>query len=103
DDELNRRVFTVTTRAGATADGGFSIGLAPILEPTRRSLDPAIYTTKAASFASVTPIVLDRHLKERGEAREGEIATQVALACRHIGLPDPIEVIADKHSAIEGV
>lgn len=102
DEELNRRVITVTTRTGTSSDRAFSVGLAPVLEPPRRSLDPALYTRKARCFASVTPIVLDRYLKERGEARQEEMAAQIAAACRHIGLPEPSEVVADKHSAIEG-
>ncbi|BAI73377.1 hypothetical protein AZL_027390 [Azospirillum sp. B510] len=77
---------------------------APTFDPPerRRSLDPALYTTAATTFATVTPIVLDRHLKERGEARQIEIAGQIAAACRNVGLPEPAELVPDKHSALEG-
>jgi CRISPR-associated protein Csb2 len=62
-----------------------------------------LYVGRGRTFATVTPIVLDRYLKEKGEARQIEIATVIAAACRYIGLPQPKEVVADKHSAIEGV
>jgi CRISPR-associated protein Csb2 len=50
----------------------------------------------------VTPIVLDRHLKQKGEARQQEAAALIAAACRNIGLPEPEAVVVDKHSAVEG-
>ena len=56
----------------------------------------------AQIFATVTPIALDRHLKQKGEARLEEVATQIARCCRNIGLPEPDAVGPDKHSAIEG-
>lgn len=102
DPGLNRRLLTVTTRAGTPSDRAFSVGLAPILESPRRSLDPEIYTRPAYCFGSVTPIVLDRHLKGAHEARQEEIEAQLAVACRHVGLPEPSEIAADKHSAVEG-
>jgi CRISPR-associated protein Csb2 len=69
----------------------------------RRSLDPARYVAEAKVWASSTPIVLDRHLKETGNiAREGEIERLVRQACKNIDLPEPKRVVAGKHSAIEG-
>jgi CRISPR-associated protein Csb2 len=68
----------------------------------KRSLDPTLYTRAARTFATITPVVLDRHLKERGEAREEEVKKQITAACQNIGLPQPDEIIADKHSALEG-
>lgn len=69
----------------------------------QRSLDPARYTGTEKRWASATPIVLDRHLKARGnEARDEEIRRLVAQACRNIGLPEPCRVAAGKHSAVEG-
>jgi len=47
--------------------------------------------------------VLDRHLKEKGAARQEEVIAQIKSACVNIGLPEPDAVIPDKHSAIEGV
>ena len=46
--------------------------------------------------------MLDRHLKENGEARQYEVMAQIAGACRNIGLPEPERVVLDKHSAFEG-
>jgi CRISPR-associated protein Csb2 len=65
-------------------------------------LDPAPYIRAARTFATVTPIVLDRHLKHQGAAREEEIVSQLTAACQRIGLPAPRQVVAAKHSALEG-
>src|SRR5690606_32839389 len=70
--------------------------------PGSASLDPARYTRPARIFATVTPIVLDRHLKRSGAERLEEAAEQIATACRNIGLPEPEAVVVDKHSAVEG-
>jgi CRISPR-associated protein Csb2 len=82
----------------------FAIDLSPTFEPAdgKRSLDATLYTRPARTFATITPVVLDRHLKERGEAREDEITAQIAAACQNMGLPEPDAIIADKHSAFEG-
>ncbi|WP_298331067.1 type I-U CRISPR-associated protein Csb2 [Asticcacaulis sp.] len=68
----------------------------------RRSLDPQEYTRPSRTFATVTPIVLDRHLKQKGEERQKEIIDQIVAACRHVGLPAPDLVVPDRHSAVEG-
>lgn len=101
-DAQERRVLHVGKGAQPTRGNGFYIGLSPTVEAGKRSLDAALYVKRARTFATVTPIVLDRHLKEKGEARQEEIAAQIAAACRNIGLPEPEVVIPDKHSAIEG-
>lgn len=103
-DDHSRRILTVATPNGTAADRAFSITLSPVLEPPvgKRSLDPDLYTRSSHVFATTTPIILDRHLKKKGEAREKEIAAQIASACRNIGLPAPDIVVADKHAAIEG-
>lgn len=104
DEERGRRILTLTSKSGTSASSAFSIGLSPTFEPPadKRSLDPALYTGPAFAFATVTPIVLDRHLKESGAARQEEVAGQIAAACRNIGLPEPEAVAVDKHAAIEG-
>ncbi|MEZ5786476.1 MAG: type I-U CRISPR-associated protein Csb2 [Xanthobacteraceae bacterium] len=102
DEERERRVLTLKTKAGTPSDRAFSIDLSPTFEAGRRSLDPALYLGSARTFATVTPIALDRHLKEKGEARQDEINAQIAAACRNIGLPEPEEIVGDKHSAWEG-
>jgi CRISPR-associated protein Csb2 len=104
DEEVGRRILPLTTKAGAPPGSAFSIGLSPTFEPPvgRRSLDPMTYAGPGRIFATVTPMALDRYLKEKGGARELEIATQIAGACRNIDLPEPETIIADKHSAVEG-
>jgi CRISPR-associated protein Csb2 len=69
----------------------------------RRSLDPAPYVAEAAVWASCTPLVLDRHLRETGNAaREAEIEQLIRQSCINIGLPEPSQIVASKHSAMEG-
>ncbi len=104
DEQRGRRILTLTSKPGAPSGSAFSVNLSPTFEPPpgKRSLDPGLYTGPAHTFATVTPIVLDRHLKEKGAARDEEICGQVAAACRHIGLPAPEAIVADKHSAVEG-
>lgn len=102
DDQRGRRILTVTTRAGTASDRAFSLLLSPTFEAGRRSLDRSLYLGPARTFATVTPIVLDRHLKSRGTAREDEMRMQIIAACAHVGLPEPERVVVFKHSAIEG-
>jgi len=103
-DQDGRRILTLKSSEGTPRDRAFSLDLSLTFEPPadKRSLDPALYTGPAFVFATVTPIVLDRHLKEKGAARQEETAGQIAAACRNIGLPEPEAVVVDKHSAIEG-
>lgn len=100
-----RRILTIKPREGTPHDQGFAIHFSLTQEPQvgKRSFDPSLYLRPARIFATVTPIALDRHLKKEGAAREDEIKAQIGAACRNIGLPEPIEVVADKHSALEGV
>ena len=80
---------------------GKPLHLAPAGAAALRSLSPAPYTESAQVWASVTPIVLDRHLKRNGDREVREI---VASACENAGLPrpDPDRIRVGKHSAIEG-
>ena len=75
--------------------------LAPAGAESRRSLSADPYVRRARVWASVTPIVLDRHLKRHDDA---EIRGLVARACEHAGLPrpDPGRIRTGKHSAAEG-
>lgn len=59
------------------------------LEPSLSSTDPTRFLRPSTTFATVTPLVLDRHLKTRGEARRREITAQIAQACEYSGLPSP--------------
>ena len=75
-----------------------------LAESSKKSLQPARYLRAARSWASVTPIVLDRFLKEKDlAAREAEAAGIFTTACRNIGLPEPQSVRLSKHSAFRGV
>jgi len=73
--------------------------LEQISMPARSSLKPERYCTRAARWASVTPMLLDR-FPDHGDALEE--ARLIADACRNIGLPAPIEVEIHKHSAMKG-
>ena len=78
------------------------LDLAPAGATTIQSLSPEPYLQPARVWASVTPIVLDRHLKRNGD---GEIREMLATACENASLPrpDPDRVQIGKHSAVEGV
>ena len=67
----------------------------------KRSLRSESYLHKSSRWASVTPIVLERHLKRDDEA---EVRELVAYACENAGLPrpDPERIRVGKHSAVEG-
>ena len=80
---------------------GKPLHLAPAGASALRSLSPAPYTESAQIWASVTPIVLDRHLKRSSDREVREI---IVGACENAGLPrpDPDRVQIGKHSAIEG-
>ena len=79
------------------------VTLAPTSAARRRSIDPTPYIETGNFWASCTPIVLDRHLKETSNAaRQVEIEALIRRACVNIGIPEPIRIIAGKHSAIEG-
>ena len=75
--------------------------LAPAGARPVRSLEPEPYLESAQVWASVTPIVLDRHLKRKDDPEIREI---IARACENAGLPrpDPDRIQVGKHSAIEG-
>ena len=75
--------------------------LSPAGAATKRSLDPEPYLQPARTWASVTPIMLDRHIKRYDEAKIREI---IATSCTNVGLPrpDPDRIQVGKHSAVEG-
>ncbi|HUZ11876.1 MAG TPA: type I-U CRISPR-associated protein Csb2 [Caulobacteraceae bacterium] len=82
---------------------GTGLMLSPAAEGARASLDSDRYVHAADRWATATPLVLDRHLKaDSAEGRQVEIEALVAEACVNIGLPAPVRVVADKHSAIVG-
>jgi CRISPR-associated protein Csb2 len=65
--------------------------------PSRASLRPSVWCRSARSWATVTPMVLDRFPDD-----EIEEARIVAAACRNIGVPEPQVIEIHKHSAIYG-
>jgi CRISPR-associated protein Csb2 len=91
-----RRELRLTTH-------GFDIVLTPTGQRDLRSLDPAPYVAVAKTWATATAVVLDRHLKAKGNAeRDAEIRDLLNQACLNIGLPQPAHIAAGKHSAVTG-
>ena len=77
--------------------------LALSLEVERATLDARRYARLSHRWATVTPVVLDRHLKGgSGKTIQEEMEEIVAQACeRSIGAR-PAHVVANKHSAVRG-
>ncbi len=65
------------------------------------NLDPDTWTRKSCVWASVTPVVLNRHFD--GKDKWQQAAESVKEACLHIGLPRPREVLLHPVSLVEGV
>ena len=99
DQKTARRVLTLQGRPLNEP-----LRLAPVPRDGRlkRSLTPEPYLKPSRTWASATPIVLERHLKGRGDA---EVRGLVARACENAGLPRPApeSIQAGKHSAVEGM
>lgn len=82
---------------------GVALRLSPTEQPEAASLRPQSFFAPAGAFATVTPIVLDRHLKQVGEARRGEMIDQIRSACRNAGLPEPAAIEIYKHPVFPGL
>jgi len=65
------------------------------------NLRPALWTHPSRTWASVTPVVLDRHCD--GKDKWERAAETVKDACERIGLPRPKEVLLHPASLVEGV
>ena len=65
------------------------------------NLDPTTWTTPSRVWASVTPMVLNRHFAGKGKWLRA--AESVQDMCRHISLPRPREVLLHPVSLVEGV
>lgn len=80
-----------------------ALGLSPVGSEgsLRRSLSPRPYLDESRVWASVTPMVMERHLK-RGD--DHEIRELVVRACEHSGLPRPElgRIQVGKHSMVDG-
>lgn len=72
-----------------------------------KGLTPETWSRPSRFWATVTPIVLDRHPKKdrRKElsAWRDEVAQMVGRSCEHIGLPRPSVVRVEKHGFLKGV
>ncbi len=67
--------------------------------PSRVSLKPERWCRAAISWASATPVLLDRYPDHGDPIEEGRL---IAAACRNIGLPEPIAIEIHKHAAVQG-
>ena len=96
--DRQRRVLTLQ---GPPLRKPLHLAPAPNEGDGRRSLRPKPYLKESDRWATVTPIVLDRHLKRNDDA---EVRELVARACEHAGLPSPDtgRVRVAKHSAVQG-
>ena len=88
--------------------GEWSVGTADGFYPaTARALRPEIWTSDDApsrQWATVTPLVFDRHPKKHADGDEWEqTETMIGEACEHIGLPAPSEVVVSPVSMFAGV
>jgi CRISPR-associated protein Csb2 len=70
-----------------------------VAQPELHSLQPARYCRRSCRWATVTPMVLDRHPKPKPDR---DLAAIVATACANIGLPPPVEIAPHQPSAIRG-
>lgn len=73
-------------------------------ETPPQALRPEVWTasrTGACRWASITPVVLDRHFKGADKWRKA--AESVKGACERIGLPRPLEVRLHPTSRVRGV
>ena len=94
--------WRVLTLEGPPLNEPLRLAPAPNQGARRRSLSSEPYLESSRVWASVTPIVLERHLKRKDEAEKREL---VANACEHAGLPRPDtdRIQVGKHSAIDGM
>ncbi|MCP5231047.1 MAG: type I-U CRISPR-associated protein Cas5/Cas6 [Zoogloeaceae bacterium] len=66
----------------------------------QQALKQETWTAPSRHWASVTPVVFDRHPK--GAYRDEQAAALIAQACRRIGLPDPRSVQISEQSVFDG-
>lgn len=78
--------------------GGFgTVSLRRSTGGAKKSLLPDRYTGVDRTWASVTPIILDKHPKKRHAAED-----IVAESCTRAGLPRPSSVTISRHSSVPG-
>ncbi len=80
----------------------YRLHLAPAEVGGKSSLSPLPYLQRGRVWASVTPMVLDRHLKKGTGA---EVRKLIAQACENAGLPrpDPLRIWSGRQSSVKGV
>ncbi|MGE0494846.1 MAG: type I-U CRISPR-associated protein Csb2 [Vulcanimicrobiota bacterium] len=109
NDELQRLILIIEDDDGILLKMG-RLGEARVRAKAsmtgERSLQSSTWTARrgARLWASVTPVVLDRHLKSRPsdrERREREIEGLIVRSCQRIGLPSPL-VSVSRVSAFRG-
>lgn len=89
-------------------DKAWTIRLAPDESPDpKQALRPSRWTKPSAIWASVTPIILDRHPKPHfGKdpvAWHESCVKIIGEACQRIGLPVPVRIEVSPHSPLPGV
>ena len=71
------------------------------------ALTPETWTQPSRVWATVTPVVLDRHPKTNRQKDlagwRSEVSAIVCRSCQHIGLPAPSTIRIEKHSFLKGV
>lgn len=93
----NGRLRLVCGKAGV-----MEVGSEARLNPPR-ALQDRTWCKQSKTWASVTPIVLDRMPPRRHEDQDGWAVDCIAEACERQGLPMPIEVETGPVSALKGV
>src|SRR5262249_844970 len=64
-----------------------------------RSLDPLRYLGPARTWATIAPLVLDRHPKGPDAP---DVESIVSQSCENVALPRPARVVLYKHSTVSG-
>ena len=72
--------------------GHGTVKLAPHAGDPTSTLDPSTWARRSRTWSTVTPIVLDRAPRERGDARDAEVSRIIARSCTLQGLPAPTSV-----------
>jgi CRISPR-associated protein Csb2 len=67
--------------------------------PSRASLKTARWCAKARSWASATPVLLDRFPDHNDPIEQAQL---IAKACCNVGLPEPTQIEIHKYAAIKG-
>ena len=68
------------------------VELAPCMGDVMKTLDAPTWAGMSRTWLSVTPIVLDRAPRARGNARDAEVFGIISRSCTLQGLPAPVSV-----------